>query len=279
MVSRILGAVVRQILIYGWTALALVPFVLIILLAFRNNTDLYQYPLGVGGSYHPENFASAWIGPLGTAGMGVFLANSLIAFAAALVVNLVLGTLGAYFASRLPKRMRGAYLGLFVIGSVVPFVLLLVPFYRVLNSLQLLNNPWALGALYGVLALPTTVLILNSYFVDFPNDLVEAAYLDGLGDLAVFLRIVVPLSKGAITAVSLLLAIWVWSETQLAIVLLQDPSNETAAIGILGFQGQYTSNLGALFAGLTIVAIPVIVLYLTFNRYITKGIALGGVFR
>jgi ABC-type glycerol-3-phosphate transport system permease component len=130
-----------------------------------------------------------------------------------------------------------------------------------------------------VLALPTTVLVLNAYFVDFPRELVEAAYIDGLGDLAVFMRVVIPLSKGAITAVSLLLAIWVWSETQLAIVLLQDSGSQTAAVGILGFQGQFTTNLGALFAGLTIIAIPVVALYLVFHRYITKGIALGGVFR
>jgi ABC-type glycerol-3-phosphate transport system permease component len=274
-----IGRGVRQTLMMGWTLLALLPFALIILLAFRDNTDMYRYPLGVGGAYHPENFATAWAGPIGSAGMATFLANSVFAFIAALIVNVVLGSVAAYFVTRLPQRVTMIYLGIFVAGTVVPFVLLLIPYYRMLNSLQLLSNPWALGVLYGVLALPTTVLVLNAFFVDFPRELVEAAYIDGLGDLAVFMRVVIPLSKGAITAVSLLLAIWVWSETQLAIVLLQDSASQTAAIGILGFQGQFTTNLGALFSGLTIIAIPVVVLYLIFNRYITKGIALGGVFR
>ncbi|MCU1584225.1 MAG: transporter [Microbacteriaceae bacterium] len=279
MITSTLARGARQILMLGWTLLALVPFALIILLAFRNNTDIYRYPLGVGGTYHPENFVTAWSGPVGSAGMGTFLANSIFAFIAALIVNVVLGSVAAYFVTRLPQRVTTIYLGIFVAGTVVPFVLLLVPYYRLLNSLQMLSNPWALGVLYGVLALPTTVLVLNAYFVDFPRELVEAAYIDGLGDLAVFMRVVIPLSKGAITAVSLLLAIWVWSETQLAIVLLQDSGSQTAAVGILGFQGQFTTNLGALFAGLTIIAIPVVALYLVFHRYITKGIALGGVFR
>jgi len=103
--------------------------------------------------------------------------------------------------------------------------------------------------------------------------------LDGLGEIAIFVRVVLPLSLGALTTVGLLLAVSVWSETQLAIALLQNAESQTAAVGILGFQGKFVSDLGPLFAGLSIIMIPVIVLYLAFNRTITKGIALGGVFR
>ena len=279
MIRRRTGRTLGHALLIAWTVLALAPFALMVLLALRDNTDIYAHPLGLGGTYRPGNFKTAWQGPVGTAGMGTFLRNSIYALVSALVVNLGLGATGAYFASRLPRRVSTWYLGLFLAGSVVPAVMLLIPYYRVLNSLQLLNSPWALGAIYGVLALPTTVLILHAYFVDFPRELVEAATIDGLGDLGAFLRIVLPLSKGALTAVSLLLAVWVWSETQLAIVLLQDPASQTAAVGILGFQGEFTAQLGALFAGLTILAIPVVLVYLVLHRHVSKGIALGGTIR
>ena len=265
-----------QALLIGWTVLALGPFLLILLLSLRDNADIFSHPLGLGGSYHPGNFRTAWDGPIGSAGMGTFLRNSLIALLASLIVNLGLGAPGAYFATRLSRRAARGYLAVFLAGSVVPIVLLLVPSYHAFNSLQLLNSPWALGAVYGVLALPTTVLILHAYFVDFPRELVEAATIDGLGDYGAFLRIVLPLSRGALTAVSLLLAVWVWSETQLAIVLLQDPAAQTASVGILGFQGQFTSDLGALFAGLTIIALPVVVVYLVFHRAVARGVTLGG---
>jgi raffinose/stachyose/melibiose transport system permease protein len=278
-IARLAGKLVGNTLLILWTAVALLPFGLIVILGFRDNTGIYANALGFGGSYHPENFSTAWSGPIGSAGMAVFLRNSVYAFLAALVVNLTLGATGAYFVTRMSRRVSAWYLGLFLVGTVVPFVLLLIPYYRAFNSLGLLNDPWALGALYGVLALPTTVLVLHAYFVDFPMELVEAANIDGFGDFAAYLRIVLPLSKGALTAVSVLLAIWVWSETQLAVVLLQDAAGKTASVGVLGFQGQFTSQLGALFAGLTIIAIPVLVFYLVFQRFITKGIALGGVFR
>jgi ABC-type glycerol-3-phosphate transport system permease component len=121
--------------------------------------------------------------------------------------------------------------------------------------------------------------VLNAYFTDFPKELVEAAKVDGLGPMGVFLRIVLPLSRGSITAVTLLLIIGVWGESQLAIVMLQDGASQTAAVGILGFVGLYTANYGALFAALTIMSVPIITLYLIFSRYITRGIALGGVSR
>ena len=123
------------------------------------------------------------------------------------------------------------------------------------------------------------MLVLSAFFSDFPVELVEAAQIDGLSDFSAFRRVVLPLSRGALAAVGLLEVIGAWGETQLAFVLLQDSASQTVAIGVLGFQGRYISQLGPLFAGLTLAAVPVIILYLIFHRFITKGIALGGVFR
>jgi ABC-type glycerol-3-phosphate transport system permease component len=279
MIARLISKIVANALVIGWTLLAVIPFILILLLAFRDNTGIYDYPLGVGGSYHPENFVEAWFGPYGSSGMAVFLGNSVMALLVGMIVNLTLGSLGAYFITQLPRRFALAYLGVFVAGTVVPFILVLVPIYRAFNTLNLLNNPPALGVVYGVMSLPTTILVLNAYFTDFPKELVEAAKVDGLGPMGVFLRIVLPLSRGSITAVTLLLIIGVWGESQLAIVMLQDGASQTAAVGILGFVGLYTANYGALFAALTIMSVPIITLYLIFSRYITRGIALGGVSR
>jgi ABC-type glycerol-3-phosphate transport system permease component len=135
------------------------------------------------------------------------------------------------------------------------------------------------GITYGVIVLPTTVLIMHSFFVDFPKELVEAASLDGLGPVGTFVRIVLPLSKGAVFAVSLLALVFIWGESQLGIVLLQTTNEKSVAVGLLGFRGQWTAELGPIFAGLALSSIPIVVIYLLFNRYITKGIALGGVFR
>ncbi len=279
MIRRRLGLTVGHSLLIGWTALTLVPFILIALFSLRDNIGLYSYPLGIGGTYHPENYASAWAGPSGATGMATYFRNTGFAAGVGLVVNLVAGAPAAYFATKLAQRTRTIFLTVFLVGQVIPIVLILVPYFQFFNDLNLLSNPAWLGLVYGVLALPTTVLILNAYFLDFPQELTEAAAVDGLGPFAAFTKIVLPLSKGALSAVGMLALIFFWGEAQLGVVLLQTSQSQTVTVGLLGFQGQFTSSLGPLFAGLSIASLPIIGLYLIFNRFITKGIALGGVFR
>jgi ABC-type glycerol-3-phosphate transport system permease component len=271
--------VLVQALLILWTLIVIVPFILILLLAFRTNADIFAYPLGIGGEFILDNFVAAWEGPVGGSGLTVYFANTAIVAVAALATNLVAGLPAAYFARTLSRRGRAWFLRTFLVAAVVPLVLLVIPYFQIFSSIGALNSPVLVGVAYGVIALPTTVLLLHSFFIDFPEELVEAAAIDGLTAFGSFLRIVLPLSKGAIFAVSLLALVFVWGESQLGIVLLQSSEEQSVAVGLLGFRGQWTSQLGPIFAGLSIASIPIIVIYLVFNKYITKGIALGGVFR
>lgn len=265
-----------QVPLVVWTILVLVPFVLSFILGFRDNTGIYEHPLGIGGEYHPENFAAAWRGPVGSAGMGVFFMNSLIAVAIGITIDLTLACLGSYFVTMLPKKFRPWYLLIFIFGTVIPPVLTIIPLFQVLNPLGLTDNVFVLGFLYGVGGLPGAVLVLSAHFADYPKALIEAARLDGLTELGTFWRVVLPTSTGVVAAAAIIAVIGMWGETQLAIALLQDASNQTIPVGILGFRGLYTSQLGPLFAGLSIATIPVFAFYLFFHRYIDKGLSLGG---
>lgn len=268
-----------QIPLVAWTAIVIVPFVLITILAFRPQRDIFAYPLGIGGVFTIDNFVAAWNGPVGGTGLGIYLANSAAIALSALAVNLTVGSIASYFATMLPPRQRAWFLRVFVVSTIVPVILLLVPYYQVFDSFDLISNPVAVGVAYGVITLPTTVLVLHAFFRDFPQELIEAASMDGLGPFRAFVRIVLPLSSGALVGVSLLALIFVWGETQLGISLLQDPSSQSVPVGILQFQGQFSVDLGPIFAGLAIASVPIIIVYLIFNRFIAKGIALGGVFR
>lgn len=277
--SRSLRRSAAQVPLIVWTLLGLVPFALILLLALRSTEDIYANPLQLGGTLRLSNIVSAWQGPFGSAGFAVFLSNTVIIAITALVFNLTAASLGAYFASRLSRRLRGIYSTVFLVGTIIPLVLLVVPYYELFNRYGLVSNPVAVGIAYAAIALPTSVLVLIAYFADFPAELIEAASVDGLGELGTFFRIVLPLSKGALASVGVLTLVFVWSETQLGIALLQDSASQSVAVGILGFQGQFTSDEGAIFAGLALASIPIIIVYLVFSRWVTKGIALGGVSR
>lgn len=276
MITKALKAIAIQAPLIVWTLLATVPFIMIMMLGFRDNNSIYNNPLGFGGEYHPENYITAWIGPAGSAGMGSFFLNTIIAVTIAVTLKLVLGAFGSYFISRLPKKYGPWYLGLFIMGTVVPHLLLIIPYYGVLNGIGMLSQSWVVGLIYGVLTLPTTVLVLSAHFADFPVPIIEAARLDGLTEVGIFRRIVLPMSTGSLVAVAVIAVVSVWGETQIAYVLLAAPESQTVPIGVLGFRGLYTTDLGPLFAGLSMATIPVIVFYLVFHRKITKGLALGG---
>lgn len=263
-----------------WSALAVVPFGLIVLLAFKSNTDIYTDPLGIIGiDWHPQNFVDAWNGAPGGQGFAVYLVNSAIVTIVAITGCLLVGSFTAYFATLASARVRLLVVRLFLVATTLPLIMLLIPYYSAFNALELLGSPWALGVLYIALCLPTCVLILHSFYLAFPVELAEAASIDGLTRFQTFIRIVLPLSKGPIVAVGMINGFFVWGETQLAIVLLQAPESRTIPVGLLDFKGQFASNTGAIFAGLTLATIPLIIVYLVFNRTITKGVALGGVFR
>ncbi len=274
------GGAAAQLWAVLWSVLCALPFLLIILLAFKSNTDIFTDPLGVVDiRWSPGNFAEAWNGPEGGQGFALYLVNSAIVTVVALVGCVLLGAFTAYFASLASPRVRTAIIRGFLVATTMPLVMLLIQYYSAFNTLSLLSSPWALGVLYAALCLPTCVLILHGFYLGFPAELREAAAIDGLGIVRTFVRVVLPLSRGPIVAVALVNGFFVWGETQLAIVLLQDPTSRTIPVGLLDFQGQFSADTGAIFAGLTLATIPLVVVYLVFNRAVAKGVALGGVFR
>ncbi len=263
-----------------WSLLAAVPFLLIVLLGFKSNTDIFTNPLGIiDAEWKPSNFIDAWKGPAGGQGFATYLLNSAVVAVISVGFSLLIGALTAYFATLASRRVRTAVIRGFLVATTLPLIMLLIPYYSAFSSLTLLSAPWALGVVYVALCLPTCVLILHGFYMGFPGELREAASLDGLGIIATFARIVLPLSKGPIVAVGMVNGFFVWGETQLAIVLLQTPSSRTIPVGLLDFQGQFSNNTGAMFAGLTLATIPLVIIYVVFNKSIAKGIALGGVSR
>ncbi|GGM04054.1 carbohydrate ABC transporter permease [Dactylosporangium sucinum] len=259
-----------------WTLLIVVPFVQIILLSLRSMASIYNDPLGFSGDWVPQNFPDAWAGPSGTAGFGLYARNSVLVAAVALAVSTAFGSLAAYFTATLPPKWRRRAMLVPLIATTVPTIALLIPFFQAFNILGTLNSPSAVGVLYGLLCLPTTVLVLHAFFLDFPEDIREAAAMDGLGHIGTFLRMVLPLSTGPLGAVGLLNLIWVWGETQIGLVLLHSSNAQTIPLGLLSFQGRFVSNLGPMFAGLAMATVPIIVVYIVFHRSINKGISLGG---
>jgi len=274
------GAGVAQIWAVVWTLLSILPFFFIVLLAFKSTTDIYTNPVGlIDVDWRPENFSEAWGGPPGGVGFSLFLLNTVIVTALSIALSLIIGSMTAYFLTVAGERLRKVLMRIVLVATVTPVVMLLIPYYQASSVLGLLSNPWALAIIYFAIVLPNTILIMYSFYLSFPKELREASSIDGLGAVATFGRIVLPLSKGPMVAVAMINGFNIWGETQIAIVMLTQAQSRTIPVGLLAFQGDFQTNMGAIFAGLAIATVPILVAYLIFQRNITKGIALGGVFR
>lgn len=280
MITKI-GRVVVYLAVTFWTLLVVMPFILVSLFGLKSNTAIFANPLGLF-DFQPiwENYVIAWnAGPSSDATIGVFFVNSAIIAFTALVVSLGLSIPSAYFTSFLTRKWNQRILLLVIVGTVVPIIMLVIPYFRAYNSLGLLNNPWATGVVYGALNIPTAFLLMNRFFIDFPREMLEAGLIDGLGPIRTLRKLVLPLSKGQIVAVSILNLVFAWTDYQISIVLLISRESQPISVGLLSFIGDFSADYGPMFAGLTIASVPILIIYIIFSRYVTKGIALGGISR
>lgn len=280
MITKI-GRVVVYLAVTFWTLLVVLPFIFVSLFGLKSNTAIFANPLGLF-DFQPiwENYVIAWnAGPSSDATIGVFFVNSAIIAITALVVSLGLSIPSAYYTSFLTRKWNQRILLLVIVGTVVPIIMLVIPYFRAYNSLGLLNNPWATGVVYGALNIPTAFLLMNRFFIDFPREILEAGLIDGLGPIRTLRKLVLPLSKGQIVAVSILNLVFAWTDYQISIVLLISRESQPISVGLLSFIGDFSADYGPMFAGLTIASVPILIIYIIFSRYVTKGIALGGISR
>jgi raffinose/stachyose/melibiose transport system permease protein len=260
-----------------WTILAFIPFVFILLFGVKNTTDIMIKPLAIVFKPAFDNFSRAWSGGVGSGGFSTWFANSIILVIVALAVSICAAVPAAYFTIFLPKKINEIVRIIIITGTTVPSILLVIPYFKTFNSLGLLNKPIATGIVYGVLAIPTTFLLMNRFFIDFPREVLEAGLVDGLSNVRIFSKLVLPLSVGQIVSVGFMTLIWAWGETQIAIVLLNKASAQPIAVGVLSFVGDFSVDYGAIFAGLSLAAFPPLIAYIALSKYVTKGIALGGI--
>ena len=260
-----------------WTLVTLVPFVSMLLLSFHPTSDIYAHPLGLGGRWQLSNYADAWQGAVGGAPMSVYLVNSVLMAACSLVIGVSVGSLAGYGLARATARLSAAVSRVMVLALSVPLVVTLIPTFELLGRVRLLNSVFGISLVYAAFMTPTVALIMRSVFASVPRELLEAAKIDGCNELVALVRVVLPVSRGGFVSVTLLGLIFVWSEVQFAVVLLSRPANRTLSVGLLSFQGQFVSNQGAFFAGLVIATLPIVVIFLVFQRHVTKGITLGAV--
>ncbi len=261
------------VLLTAFTAVILVPFVLIALTAFKTQAELAAGVFTLPQSLEWGNFATAW-----TEGrFGVYFLNSIIVVVPVVAVSLLLCTLAGYAFAHLPLPGRGALLALLLLGMVIPLEGLIIPMYYNLRGVGLLNTYWAMILPQVALSIPFGTYLMWITFQGLPDEIVDAAVVDGATRSVVLWRILIPMARPTLGALTVFFFIWTWNEFLIPLVLITDDALRTLPVGLAFFQGRYTANIPVLAAGATVVAAPLIVVYIIFQRQFIRGLVAGAV--
>ncbi|MBM9477941.1 carbohydrate ABC transporter permease [Nakamurella flavida] len=203
--------------------------------------------------------------------------NTLLVSTATTVLVIIFGITGAYALARLKFVGRRAFGMTLLIVQLFPGVLLVIPLFVVLVNLNLTNSYLGLILAYSTTNLPFVVWFLRGYFLSIPEELGEAARIDGCTHLGVLFRIVLPLARPGIAAAATLAMVSAWNEYLFAFILIKDSDKRVLSTGLASFIEQFTADYSGLFAMATLTTIPIVAVFLLFQRHLVGGLAAGGV--
>ena len=205
------------------------------------------------------------------------LSNSVLITFVKVPIGILVSAMAAYGLAQI--RFRGNKLLFLVIllGTMIPFQVLLAPLFSMVNRLGLINTYVGIILPYIAFGVPYQVFILHGFFRQLPKEMSEAARIDGASHLTIFFQLFLPLSLPALSALVILDFVSTWNEFAMALVLLQDGQKWTLPLGLMGFQGQFSAAYGPLNAAIIMTVLPATVVYLIFQRFFVSGLTLGAV--
>ncbi|EJJ31635.1 MULTISPECIES: carbohydrate ABC transporter permease [unclassified Rhizobium] len=268
------------ILIGLWIALILVALIWVAPFVFIVFTSL-KTPAAVTstGAFMPptelafQNYADAW--SRGNFASSFF--NSVIITVIKVPLGLALSAMAAYALAKIKLKISKALLLLVVFGTMIPFQVMLAPLFTLVNSFGLIDTYPGVILPYIAFGVPYQVFILHGFFKGIPKELSEAALIDGATHFTIFRRIFLPVCLPVLAALLILDFVSTWNEFAMALVLLQDQHMWTLPLGLMSFQGQFSSNYGQLNAAIVMTVLPATIVYLMFQRYFVSGLTSGAV--
>jgi raffinose/stachyose/melibiose transport system permease protein len=252
----------------------LAPFVFMVLTSLKstadiNNSSIWSLPT----QWQWHNYVDA----ANRGDLWTVAKNSAYIALIKVPLGLLVSSAAAYAIARLRFRRRRVLLIVLTLGAMVPVQVALAPMFTTMSSLNLLNSTNGIILPYLAFGIPYQVFFLYGFFRSIPVDLDEAARIDGASNLTLYLKVILPLAKPALAALFILDFVATWNEFGMALVLLQDQSKATVPLALQAFQSQFASNYGQLNAFIVMSILPVLIVYLMFQRFFTQGALAGAV--
>jgi ABC-type glycerol-3-phosphate transport system permease component len=241
--------------------------------SFKTRFDFIKSAVSLPHPFTIQSYVDAFQGK----SFGLWFINSIIITTISTVLSTIISAFAGYAFAKMDFKGKDSLFSMIIPLMSIPPVVLLIPQFRLMVTMGLINTRISVIIIYVGIMLPFTIYLLRNFFISLPDSLVEAALLDGCNNLQVFTRIMIPLSMPAMVTASVVNAVWAWNELLIALVFLQQEGLRTLIVGITLFKSRFTLNVPVIMAGLTIVTIPMLILYVLGQRQLIQGLLAGAI--
>jgi N-acetylglucosamine transport system permease protein len=262
-----------HVLLAMFSVVVIVPFLWVVLSSLKTTKEILASPFSLPAHWSFDNYAHAWT----DAGIRHFFLNTIIVVGAALVLVMLLGAMCAYVLARFEFPGARFIYYLMLAGLTFPVFLAIVPLFFILKNAGLLNTLPGLIMVYVAFALPFTVFFLHAFFKSLPDDVYEAALIDGASEWRAFFQIMLPMARPGMASVAIFNFLGLWNQFLLPVALNTDMKKYVLTQGMAEFASQagYAVDFGALFAAVVITVVPVLIVYLIFQRRLEGSVSMG----
>jgi len=266
---------IPHVILLAYVVVVLYPFVFVLFSSLKvSNVAISQDPWGLPKVWQFENYVTTWV----KAKIGVYFFNSLYLSLTAAVAGVLLAAAAAFAITRMKFIKASKWVYQFIaIGLLIPGNALFIAQYILVKELGILNTHWALFLPYAAGALPVSVLLISAFMRSVPNELEEAAIMDGLSSVGLFARIILPITLPVLVTVFIVNFLGNWNEFLLANFFLSKDALKTLPTGMVGFRDAFQTNYAQICAGIIYSVVPVLVLYAFLQEKIIEGITAGSV--
>ncbi|KJL29460.1 carbohydrate ABC transporter permease [Microbacterium azadirachtae] len=270
--DKVVGGVSHVVLAL-WSLVVILPMLWTLLGSFKTTKEIFKSPFGLPANWNFDNYVNAWV----KNNFGPMFLNTVIVVGSALILVMLLGAMCAYVLARFSVPGSRVIYYLMLAGLTFPVFLAIVPLFFVLQGMGLLNTLPGLIITYVAFALPFTVFFLFSFFKSLPYEIQEAAYVDGASEWRTFFQVMLPMAKPGLAAVAIMNFLGLWNQFLLPISLNTNQDNYVLSQGMAAFASSagYQVDFGAMFAAVIITIVPVLLVYILFQRQLQGSVSQG----
>jgi len=267
-----IGKTAVNVFLTFYLVISVYPLIWMLMYSFKDNSEIFvTNPFGFPKTIRWENYVRAWT----EFDVVTFFLNSVFTTVITIIATILLSLMFSYAIARLEWKFSGFAKLYISIGLFVPVQIILLPLVILAKELHFANTRLSLIIPYIAFELPVSSMIFYGFLRSIPNELEEAAALDGANVYRTFFSIILPMVKPAIATVATFIFLFAWNEFTMAYIMISNNKLKTLPVGLLSFQGQFATDWGAMGAALVIYSIPTILVYVFFSEQIEKSLTAG----